>query len=51
MSQLAANHLRLNKENIPEALVLLLSGLFLSSLVSFFLSSMHVVQLFFVSVV
>lgn len=36
MSQLAANHLRLNKENIPEALVLLLSGLFLSSLVSFF---------------
>lgn len=49
MSQLAANHLRLNKENIPEALALLLSGLFLSSLVSFFLSSMHVVQLFFVS--
>lgn len=36
MSQLAANHLRLNKENIPEALALLLSGLFLSSLVSFF---------------
>lgn len=36
MSQLAANHLRLNKENIPEALALLLSGLSLSTLISFF---------------
>lgn len=51
MSQLAANHLRLNKENIPEALVLLLSGLFFVFFSIFFLSSMHVVQLFFVSVV
>lgn len=48
-SQLAVNHLRLNKENIPEALALLLSGLSLSTLISFFLSSMLVVQLFFVS--